>query len=248
GIFCFRRLPGSLVTFDKTSQSRKPCSGSVCTRWRFGERRAACAATSMGASSSWSLQRSSRPLRALSGEHRDRVSDARSILVNPLDFRRLGLGGSTGQAATVALHDNSSSTAGRCVRILVLSPYICEEMTALYVCYQSIREPLTHTQVVAYLKGLARVGHQILLLTFEPEAVPSKAEASIRQDLLRLGIEWRWLRYHKRPTLPATAFDALSGIVYGIALIRTHRIQLIHARSYVPGAIALALRYLTGVR
>ena len=121
-------------------------------------------------------------------------------------------------------------------------------MTALYVCYQSVLEPLTHTQVVAYLKGLARVGHQILLLTFEPEAIESKAEASIRQDLLRLGIEWRWLRYHKRPTLPATAFDALSGILYGIALIRTHGIRLVHARSHVPGAIALALRYFTGVR
>jgi glycosyltransferase involved in cell wall biosynthesis len=107
---------------------------------------------------------------------------------------------------------------------------------------------LTQTQVLAYLKGLARVGHRILLLTFEPEAIPSKAEASMRQDLLCLGIEWRWLRYHKRPTLPATAFDALIGILYGIALIRTHRIQLVHARSHVPGAIALALRYLTGVR
>jgi glycosyltransferase involved in cell wall biosynthesis len=121
-------------------------------------------------------------------------------------------------------------------------------MKALYVCYQSVREPLTHTQVVAYLRGLAKVGHQILLLTFEPEAIAHKAEASIRQDLRRLGIEWRWLRYHKRPTLPATAFDALTGVLYGIALIRAHRIQLVHARSHVPGAIALALRYFTGVR
>ena len=31
-------------------------------------------------------------------------------------------------------------------------------MTALYICYQSIREPLTETQVVAYLKGLAGGG------------------------------------------------------------------------------------------
>lgn len=121
-------------------------------------------------------------------------------------------------------------------------------MNTLYICYLGVREPLTHTQVIAYLKGLARAGHQILLLTFEPQRIPSKAEASIRQDLLCQGIEWRWLRYHKRPTLPATAFDALRGILYGIALIRTHRFQLVHARSHVPGAIALVLRYLTGVR
>ena len=40
--------------------------------------------------------------------------------------------------------------------------------SVLYICYQSIAEPLTQTQVIAYLEGLVLVGYQVILLTFEP--------------------------------------------------------------------------------
>jgi len=38
----------------------------------------------------------------------------------------------------------------------------------LYVCYLSLEDPLVHSQVVAYLAGLAERGHTVHLLTFEP--------------------------------------------------------------------------------
>jgi glycosyltransferase involved in cell wall biosynthesis len=121
-------------------------------------------------------------------------------------------------------------------------------MTILYVCYQSVREPLTHTQVIAYLKGLTGPTRQIVLFTFEPESMSPERQMEIRQELCRFGIEWRWLRYHKRPTLPATLFDIFAGIAYGARLVRKSNIQVIHARSHVPGVMALALKWLTGVR
>src|SRR5947199_10790780 len=100
-------------------------------------------------------------------------------------------------------------------------------MTALYICYQSIREPLTRTQVIAYLEGLSAAGYGIVLLTFEPERISPESEARVRMDLDRLHIEWRWLRYHKKPTLPATAFDAAAGIIYGLWLSRKRNVRLI---------------------
>jgi glycosyltransferase involved in cell wall biosynthesis len=119
-------------------------------------------------------------------------------------------------------------------------------MTALYICYQSIREPLTQTQVIAYLEGLSAAGHNIVLLTFERQPISPEGEAQIRTGLAPLRIEWRWLRYHKRPTLPATAFDTAVGIVYGFWLSRRNHVRLIHARSHVPGVMGLVLAYLTG--
>ena len=56
-------------------------------------------------------------------------------------------------------------------------------MTALYLCYQSIHEPLTRTQVVAYLEGLAAAGHRIVLLTFEPP--PPQAESASARHATR---------------------------------------------------------------
>ena len=121
-------------------------------------------------------------------------------------------------------------------------------MNSLYICYQSAFEPLTRTQVVAYLEGLARDGHGIVLLTFEPRP-PNAGEAGAWREALRaVGIEWYWLRYHKRPTAPATAWDVLAGVATGLRLIRRHRIDLVHARVHVPGLMGLILKRLTGVK
>lgn len=121
-------------------------------------------------------------------------------------------------------------------------------MNALYLCYQSILDPLTRTQVVAYLEGLARDGHEMHLLTFEPRPLTAEETAEWQVRLRERGLRWSWLRYHKRPTVPATAWDIFRGILVGHGLIRKHNIGLIHARSYVPGVMALALKRLSGVR
>ena len=121
-------------------------------------------------------------------------------------------------------------------------------MTSLYLCYQSVLEPLTQTQVVAYLEGLSKSGYRMVLLTFEPRPLTKAETSEWRARLKELGIDWHWLRYHKRPTVPATAYDVLAGIVYGWWLIREYGVRLVHARAHVPGLMAFALKFLTRVQ
>ena len=121
-------------------------------------------------------------------------------------------------------------------------------MNALYVCYQSISEPLTQTQVVAYLEGIAMAGNGIVLLTFEPTALTSEETIRWRGLLRQKGITWYWIRYHKRPTAPATAWDICAGVFCGLRLIRRHSVSMVHARVHVPGVIGLILKRLTGVK
>jgi glycosyltransferase involved in cell wall biosynthesis len=116
---------------------------------------------------------------------------------------------------------------------------------AFYLCYQSIEEPLIQTQVVSYLEGLARAGYRMVLLTFEPQALAGDRAAGWRQRLAAKGIAWHWLRYHKWPSLPATAWDVAAGVAFGLWLAKSHRVRLVHARSLVPGLMALCLKYLT---
>jgi glycosyltransferase involved in cell wall biosynthesis len=121
-------------------------------------------------------------------------------------------------------------------------------VTVLYICYQSIRDPLTETQVVAYLSGLARTEHTMLLLTFERVPMESAQRRAQVGRLLSKGIHWHSLRYHKRPTAPATAWDICSGVVYGLWLARWRKIDLLHARAHVAGLMGLILKALTGAR
>ena len=52
----------------------------------------------------------------------------------------------------------------------------------------------------------------------------------------------------RAPTAPATAFDIAAGTALALALTLRHRISLIHARSYVAGLMALAVKRATGAR
>jgi glycosyltransferase involved in cell wall biosynthesis len=119
-------------------------------------------------------------------------------------------------------------------------------MSCLYLCYQSLLDPLTQTQVVNYLEGLARAGHAIHLLTFEPR--PPSAAGAWRDRLAAKRITWHWRRYHKRPTVPATAWDIAAGALAAARLVRRENVRLVHARGHVPGVMALLLKRLTGVK
>ena len=115
---------------------------------------------------------------------------------------------------------------------------------ALYVCYLGLDDPLVHSQVVAYLRGLATDGHAIHLLTFESGRLTRTRRRALRGQMQSQGIRWHGLRYHKRPSLPATVVDVVIGALTAAYLIRRHGLQLFHARSHMPAAMALLARHL----
>jgi glycosyltransferase involved in cell wall biosynthesis len=117
-------------------------------------------------------------------------------------------------------------------------------LRSLYICYLSLADPLVRTQVVAYLAGLAERGHTIHLLTYETELSRARRR-ELRSEMAALGIEWHGLRYHKRPSLPATIYDTFAGAALAAYLVLRHRLRAIHARSHVPLAMALLARPFT---
>ncbi len=117
---------------------------------------------------------------------------------------------------------------------------------ALYICYFGIREPLVQTQVLPYLRGLAKSGHDISIVTFEPkpEAVRLRAgdQVKLRTELAAHGIDWHWLRYHKRPSAIATAWDIFRGTIFIRSFVRRNSVDLLHARVHVPALMAALAR------
>ena len=115
----------------------------------------------------------------------------------------------------------------------------------LFISYNGLLEPLGSSQIVPYLRGLARA-YRMSVLSFEKGSQRSveDAEATARLDrsLAEAGIEWIQLRYHKRPSLPATLYDILHGLRRAARLHARQPIDLVHARGYVPAAIAWGLK------
>ncbi|HEV2721562.1 MAG TPA: glycosyltransferase, partial [Thermoanaerobaculia bacterium] len=118
-------------------------------------------------------------------------------------------------------------------------------MRALYLCYFGLREPLVQTQVLPYLRELAAGGIGMSLLTFEPAPFD---EREWRERLRGDGIEWHTMRYHKRPTLPATLYDVVRGAFRAAAIVRRERIDVLHARSHVAAAMGALAKRMSGAK
>jgi glycosyltransferase involved in cell wall biosynthesis len=61
-------------------------------------------------------------------------------------------------------------------------------------------------------------------------------------------MKWISLRYHNRPSVIATIFDIAIGFTTSLFLAIRYRIDIVHARSYVPSVIALMVKAVTGAR
>jgi len=119
----------------------------------------------------------------------------------------------------------------------------------LYISYDGMLEPLGQSQVLSYLRGLS-VGRRIYLISFEKaEDWANRSERErVAHDIFEAGVIWYPLRYHKSPSALATLWDIACGTFLGLWLVFRNRIQIVHARSYVPSVIALVIKRVAKVK
>jgi len=119
----------------------------------------------------------------------------------------------------------------------------------LYLTRNGLLEPLGQSQIWPYLRGLSR-DRRITLISFEKpvDRCDPVAMQKMRQQCVSHGVCWIPLQFRSqpRPWAPALAIPQLA-LVALWQWRRRPSPQLVHARSYVPGAIALLLHRLTGV-
>ncbi len=115
---------------------------------------------------------------------------------------------------------------------------------SLFISYNGALEPLMQSQAIPYLKGLSEKGVGSFLLTFEKTKDKERIR-NLKRELESYNIEWHAFRYHKRPSVPATLLDIFIGIVAGLCLVISKKIDIIHARATVPAAMAYVIAKIT---
>jgi glycosyltransferase involved in cell wall biosynthesis len=118
----------------------------------------------------------------------------------------------------------------------------------LYLTRNGLLEPLGQSQVLAYLRGLSR-NYRITLITYEKDE--DRADAvrmgAMRAECERLGIRWLPQRFRPWPRVIAPALSMLRMVWLVRSEVKGQGARLIHARSYIPAAVALIVSRLTGV-
>lgn len=107
----------------------------------------------------------------------------------------------------------------------------------LYLTQHGLAAPLGRAQCVPYLLRLADEGRaRFTVISYEADPLPDER---LRSRVRAAGIRWIELPYHAGA--PAKVWDFLVGLSAAVASVLRDRPDVAHARSYFPGAIALAL-------
>ncbi len=117
----------------------------------------------------------------------------------------------------------------------------------LYLTRNGLLEPLGQSQVFAYLRGLAGE-HDITLITREKleDWENTGAMASARAACSSMDIRWLPRLFRSQPKGIAAALDIAAMVSQTLGEVRSGRPRLIHARSYMPAAVAWQVWRLTG--
>lgn len=118
----------------------------------------------------------------------------------------------------------------------------------LYLTRNGLLEPLGQSQVMAYLRGLSQ-DHAITLITYEKseDLADTAAMVRARADCAAHGIRWLPQRFRPHPKIIAPALSMMRMIWLVRREVRREGVRLIHARSYIPAAVALVVSSVTGV-
>ncbi len=95
-------------------------------------------------------------------------------------------------------------------------------------------EPLGHSQVLPYVEGLARADFRMEIVAFEPHSATNQDIRAVEERLLANGIGYTWLRRSASHAFGVKLAEASRALAR--ALVKRPRI--VHARSYLPAAVA----------
>jgi len=120
-------------------------------------------------------------------------------------------------------------------------------VSVLYISYDGIFDPVGASQILPYLKGLQQAGATIYLISFEKED-KSKAAAGEIDALLRdSNIRWFPCTYTKTPPVISTLKDVRIMMQLAKRICRDYKIDIVHARSYIPAMAAQRMKRKFGI-
>jgi glycosyltransferase involved in cell wall biosynthesis len=103
-------------------------------------------------------------------------------------------------------------------------------------------DPLGQSQVLPYLIGLSKQGHQITLLSTEKKDNFQKRKTVIEQLTTDNNIDWQYIFYTKKPPILSTLYDVFRLRQKAYQLHKKQNFQIVHCRSYISALVGLSFK------
>jgi glycosyltransferase involved in cell wall biosynthesis len=126
------------------------------------------------------------------------------------------------------------------------SPETTPRSSILYLSLDGMLEPLGRSQVLSYLYPLSDSGFRFAIISLEREQdINAAAVSRLTRELSEHGIEWRWDRFHQGGIRPA--LRNLRNLLRNARELSSRgNFALVHARSFLPAAVARILKSTNG--
>ena len=111
-------------------------------------------------------------------------------------------------------------------------------MRALYISHNGMLEGLGRSQVLPYLRGLARRGITVELLSYELEDADRDELGSLASAVERAGIRWTPLVRRRDTRLVVKVAESMRGTMHALLAAFARKPDIVHGRSYLPTAVA----------
>jgi glycosyltransferase involved in cell wall biosynthesis len=125
---------------------------------------------------------------------------------------------------------------------------ISSRLKILYLTYDGLTDPLGQSQILPYLTGLARLGHQITILSAEKKQNFAKRRPLIDTLVEAAGIDWQPVFYTKSPPVVSTLWDLREMYDQAKKLHSQKKFDAVHCRSYLTALIGERMKEKSGLK
>ena len=105
----------------------------------------------------------------------------------------------------------------------------------LYLSYTGMTESLGKSQVLSYIKETSK-SNQMYLISLEREQVDEVLKNNISE------CDFQWIYFYAKKNKALNFALIIYIYMYSLFLCKKHKIQIVHARSYLMGAVAMLLK------
>lgn len=121
-------------------------------------------------------------------------------------------------------------------------------MNVLYLSYDGMTDPLGQSQVIPYLIGLTKKGHEITIISCEKKDRFEKQKQVIQALLNSNQISWNPVPYSRLPSVLSKQLNLFHIQQKAESICKKNMPDIVHCRSYMAALVGLKLKQTYGVK
>lgn len=120
--------------------------------------------------------------------------------------------------------------------------------SALFITYDGLLDPLGGSQILPYLRGIAKHPRPLHIVSFEKPDRYATGAAQMRTELAQAGIGWTPLSFTAGWGKFGKIWDLARMYFWSVLTAMRNNVRIVHARGHPPAQTALMVKRLTGAK